>query len=389
VNRIWLIVIAVIVYGSLYPWDFHSRQLPASPPVILVHAWPKTIDRDAVQDIAVNVAIYLPLGLFGFLGLRQNMRATSAVVVTVLIGLALSSSVEMSQLFIPERDCSAADVISNGAGTAIGAALGFLYQSCLRRWGNREGGGFLRLSSTVVLVYTWLAYQVFPFLPVPSRTRLTEKLDAVFAVHSVSRVEMVTTYVEWLVLGQLLASLLGSERARRFLPLLLIVLPARILIVGRTVTWSELTGALAACICAYFLLQYPWRASLLAGLMVLVMLLRGLAPYHWSSAAHPFAWMPFSLSLALDREVAMLVFLRKCFWYGSGLWLLRSAGWRLWVAAVVIAGLLLAIEIIHTHLPGRMAETTDPLLALILAAIWGALDEQRENAVQLQPQMQS
>jgi len=172
------------------------------------------------------------------------------------------------------------------------------------------------------------------------------------------------------------------------LPLLLAVLPARIMIVGRTVTWSELFGAISACICAYFLLPYSWRASLLAGLMVLVMLLRGLAPYYWSSPANPFAWMPFSLSLALDREVAMLVFLRKCFWYGSGLWLLRTAGWRLWLAAVVIAVLLMAIEIIHIHLPGRMAETTDPLLALILAAIWGSLDEQRLSSSELQPQIE-
>lgn len=387
--RIWLIVIAVVVYGSLYPWDFHSRSLPASPPRILVHAWPKVIDRDVVQDVAVNVAIYLPLGLFGFLALRQNMRTTSAVVVTVMIGLVLSSSMEMIQLFVPERECSAADVVSNVAGTAIGAGLGFLYQGWLQRWGDRESGRFLRLSSTIILVYTWLAYQIFPFLPVPSRMRLTEKLDAVFAVHSVSRVEMVTTCVEWLVLAQLLASLIGSERVRRYLPFLLVVLPARIMIVGRTVSWSELTGAIAACICAYFLLQYPWRAALLAGLMVLVMLLRGLAPYHWSSTANPFAWMPFSLSLALDREVAMLVFLRKCFWYGSGLWLLRRAGWRLWSAAVVIAGLLLAIEVIHIHLPGRTAETTDPLLALILAAIWGSLDEQRVSSNESQPQLQS
>lgn len=387
--RIWLIVIAVIVYGSLYPWDFHSKQLPASAPRILVHSWPKVIDRDVVQDVAVNVAIYLPVGLFGFLALRQNMRARSAIAVMVMIGLVICSSMEMIQLFIPERECSAADVVSNVAGTAIGAGLGFLYQRWLEKWGNRESGRFLRLSSSIVLVYTWLAYQVFPFLPVPSRTRLTEKLDAVFAVHSVSRVEMVTTFVEWLVLAQLLASLIGSARVRRFLPFLLVVLPARIMIVGRTVTWSELTGAISACVCAYFLLQYPWRASLLAGLMVLVMLLRGLAPYHWSSAANPFAWMPFSLSLALDREVAMLVFLRKCFWYGSGLWLLRTAGWRLWLAAVVIAALLLAIEIIHIHLPGRMAETTDPLLALILAAIWGSLDEQRMSSSELRPQIES
>jgi hypothetical protein len=66
----------------------------------------------------------------------------------------------------------------------------------------------------------------------------------------------------------------------------------------------------------------------------------------------------------------MLVFLRKCFWYGSVVWLLRAAGWRLWVAAFAITLLLCVIEISHLHIVGRTAETTDPLLALILAAVF-------------------
>jgi VanZ family protein len=381
VYRIWLIVIAVIVYGSLYPWDFHSRQLPASPPWILIHAWPPVIDRDAVQDAAVNVVIYIPLGLFGFLALRRNMQALSAFALTVMIGLVICCSMEMIQLFIPERECDAADATCNVIGTAIGAGLGFLYQRWLG-WLEEHGkdARFLRLSGTVLLIYAWIAYQVFPFIPVPSRTRLTEKVDAVFAVHAVSRLEMLTCFVEWLVLAQLLALLIGNERVRRFFPLLLLVLPARVFLVGRTVTWSEVGGAIAGCIGVYFLTkgdvaQYSGKVSLLAGLIVLVIVLRGLAPYHWSSVGQPFEWMPFNLTLALDREVAMLVFLRKCFWYGSVVWLLRAAGWRLWVAAFAIALLLCVIEISHLHIVGRTAETTDPLLALILAAVFGSLEE--------------
>ena len=40
--RILLLVIALIVYGSLYPWDFHPAQLAASPLWILLHSWPTT-----------------------------------------------------------------------------------------------------------------------------------------------------------------------------------------------------------------------------------------------------------------------------------------------------------------------------------------------------------
>jgi hypothetical protein len=111
-----------------------------------------------------------------------------------------------------------------------------------------------------------------------------------------------------------------------------------------------------------------------AGLIVSLLILRGLAPYHWSSVANPFSWIPFSGFLETDREGGVLIFLRKCFWYGSAIWLLRAAGWPLKRAAVVVALLLGAIEVIQIHLPGRVAEITDPLLALILAASFGLLD---------------
>jgi hypothetical protein len=50
---------------------------------------------------------------------------------------------------------------------------------------------------------------------------------------------------------------LGADRTRRLFPLLLLVLPAKLLVAGRTVTWSEFAGAVLACICWYFLSGYP------------------------------------------------------------------------------------------------------------------------------------
>ena len=66
--RVLLIVIALIVYGSLYPWDFHSAQLAANPLWVLIHSWPTAIDRFLFRDIAVNLLLYMPVGVFGFLG---------------------------------------------------------------------------------------------------------------------------------------------------------------------------------------------------------------------------------------------------------------------------------------------------------------------------------
>ena len=373
--RVLLIVIAIIVYGSLYPWDFHSAQLAASPLWVLIHSWPAVINRFLILDVAVNLLLYMPLGVFAYLAFRQSLGSLLAASAAIIVGLTLSSSIEMIQLFDDSRDCNALDVVCNLTGTGIGVALGIFYQPWLKRSISlTETAGFLHPNGAVLLVYVWLAYQVFPLFPSFSRTRLFEKLHVLFAAGSFSALDTFTYFVEWLVLAELLASALSTGRTRKLLPLLLLILPARLFISGRTFSWSELAGATLACICFYFLSGHRWRLGLSAVFLIALLILRGLAPYHWTSVPNPFSWIPFSGFLEANRESGMLTFLRKCFWYGSAIWLLRAIGWRAVTAAIAVALILGTIEVVQIHLPGRVAEITDPVLALILAAALGLLE---------------
>src|SRR5260370_32334902 len=131
--HIFLIVSVIIVYGSLYPWDFHSTQLARSPLWVLIHSWPRGNYRSLLRDIAVNLLIFMPVGVSGFLALRQNFRTSVAAIVTLLFALVLSSSIEMIQLFDDGRECTASDVVLNVSGTAAGIVLGRLYQQWLKR----------------------------------------------------------------------------------------------------------------------------------------------------------------------------------------------------------------------------------------------------------------
>ena len=373
--RLFLIVVALIVYGSLYPWDFHSAQLAASPLWILLHSWPTQFDRFTARDTAINLVIYTPVGVLGLLALRQHFRTAFAVIATLLLGLVLSSSIEMIQLFDDSRYCSGFDVVCNVSGTLLGVAGGFVYQRWLKRFLARvETAKLLHPSSALLLFYVWLGYQGFPLFPALSRTKLGEKLYILFAAVSISPLETFTYFVEWLIVARLLESVLGSERTSRWLAPLLLVLPAKLLVTGRTVSWSELAGAVIAYIGWRFLTEYDNRTGVVAGLIVSLLILRGLVPYHWDNVANSFSWVPFRGSLAADRDSGLLAVFQKCFWYGSAIWLLRAAGWRLARATVVVAALLGAIEVIQIYLPGRVAEITDPLLALILAACFGILD---------------
>jgi hypothetical protein len=191
---------------------------------------------------------------------------------------------------------------------------------------------------------------------------------------SVSPLETFTHFVEWLVVARLLEGVLGTEHTRRWFTLLLLVLPAKILIVGNTLTSSELTGALLAYVCWSLSGGFNGRTAVLSGLAVMLLIVRGLAPYRWTSVANSFSWVPFGGLLAGNQYRGLLTFFQKCFWYGSAVWLLRAAGLRIARAAVIVALLLGVIETIQIHLPGRVPEITDPLLALLMAAILWELD---------------
>src|ERR1019366_481166 len=144
-------------------------------------------DRFAARDTAINVLIYMPVGVCGLLALRQHCRTAVAAIGAVLFALALSSSIEMIQLFDDARECSGFDVVCNVSGTVLGVALGNVYQGWLKRFLAREETAKLfHPSGALLLFYTWLAYQGFPLFPALSRTKLGEKLQTLFAAVSMS-----------------------------------------------------------------------------------------------------------------------------------------------------------------------------------------------------------
>src|SRR5258708_32007229 len=86
------IMIAVILYGSLYPFEFRMPDEGPGPVAALLRTW---AHRPGRGDFISNVLLYLPLGFFGVLALRTALWARLLLV--TLLGGALSVSVELTQ----------------------------------------------------------------------------------------------------------------------------------------------------------------------------------------------------------------------------------------------------------------------------------------------------
>lgn len=92
-----------------------------SKPTVL--EWPDHLDRSVFFDAVVNIAGFVPFGLATCLCLRFWTRwsISRCVAMTILVGASVSLVIELLQVFLPTRDSSLADLVTNILGTVLGA----------------------------------------------------------------------------------------------------------------------------------------------------------------------------------------------------------------------------------------------------------------------------
>ena len=314
----------------------------------------------------VNIAIYVPLGFAAHLAFRNARLPLFRFYGPVMLGALLSTSVELVQLYTPNRDTSLLDLITNIAGAAIGTALATLFQRMAvapprHAWLVPADRGAL------MLVFCRAGWLFFPMFPIYGHHELLRKL-AVFADSPIlAPVAILSAAALWYVTGLLLVAA-GIQCAPQLLALSILAIPAQFLIVDRQPVISDLLGA------SLGFALFAWRSHTKpvtkteAWSFAAVIVIRGLAPFQFTSTSAPFTWIPFGGMLEADWQFAVLVMLEKIFWYTSAVWLLASV-MRLRYAIAAVAAVLAAIEIAQVRLPGRVAESTDPILAILMGFV--------------------
>lgn len=330
------------------------RELPESPLYLLFHSWDFATGRRFLADIIVNVAIYVPVGMFGFLAFRRFRYAGP-----ILAGTVLSGCIEMTQLYTPNRQCSTVDLVTNIGGSILGVLVGILFERTAGSVRVDVFGG--RDRAALALLFCWVAAMLFPLFPDTSLPDWGHKFRIFAHGPWMSPVPLVSAAASWFAAGLLLRS--GVLRWGTGLAVSLFLVPAQLFILTRQPLPVQMVGAVAGV--ALFAFARRLGPSIAAWGFVAVLLIRGLVPFHLSAQAQTFDWIPFEGFLNTDWQYAIQLFLEKLFYYGTAIWLLRQAGFRWLIATAWVCGVLATIEIVQIHLPGRTAEITDPLLALL------------------------
>ncbi len=262
-------VAAFTVYGSLVP--FHFRAVPFGDAVGRFRATLAAgVSIESKSDAAANLMLGVPLG-FALLGCACRGRSQVATAVGILVLLpacaGFASAVEFAQLFTPNRNCAASDILAQALGAAFGMAAWVAFgprltDAALAVWHRADADAVSKLLIAYVAFVAFV--QVQPLDLTLSPRNLYHKLrdlrlpftefDAADAERWATYAKLVKLAALYLPIGLLAARLKGRvegwgiARTAAVAVLLGAALEAPQLFVAsrRPATTDALVGALAA-----------------------------------------------------------------------------------------------------------------------------------------------
>jgi len=219
------VFVGLILYVSLFPFRFD----PLGPTMVqALHRI--TWMRAGRTEMFNNVLLYAPFGFCCLLLVEGRLGRLAAVVVTTLLGAALSCSMELLQASVPTRVSSLTDLSLNALGALVGAVLGstwLVFGSRMAPEGTSRGRSG---AVAIAILLLWLIARLWPLVPDPGLRQLKRAVRPLFAP-TIDLAELTAFVLGWLVVAQ---AVFGLARRQRAVDLLLIVIAAVLL--GRTIT---------------------------------------------------------------------------------------------------------------------------------------------------------
>lgn len=421
----WLLLIwaVFIIYGSWVPLNFQ----PHEPAEVWTALWQWSA-WDSLQeqriDTAVNMLLTVPLG-FGFALLWVHPRIRVPVLTytaIVLLVLPLSLLAEYGQGFLPGRSESLGDVLAQTVGTVLGLILHAGFGVRVRAWLIALGSAVDAQSRMAHLLHGYLAaLLLFAVMPLD----LTLDIGELYHKWRDGRVillpfagmhgtpaeivyELVSDVLLWVPVGALWR--LNAPRrtagviALRATLLALVVECVQLLVLSRM---SDVTDVLLAAVGALLgawavpylqrvaasgheALRPIWKAGLLAWFIMAVLIYS--FPFDvqwpqrgWLAWTDAFTHVPLITYFQRHEFGALNEILRKLLVFLPGglltrLWLTSASKIPSRMALVWLALLALLLEAGQVLLPGRVAELTDALLAMLGAVLGWRLGGWLTNA---------
>jgi glycopeptide antibiotics resistance protein len=131
-GAIYLVVLAVILFFPVHVDGGHGQAFEPLMHLFALVGVPLWLSYEVIE-FGANMLLFVPLG-----GLVAYVVGPMALWLAPLLGAAVSTLVELIQgTFLPGRTADPTDVVSNTAGTLLGAVVVVIVLVARRRSGTR------------------------------------------------------------------------------------------------------------------------------------------------------------------------------------------------------------------------------------------------------------
>jgi hypothetical protein len=226
-----------------------------------------------------------------------------------------------------------------------------------------------------LLLVMFFGYRLYPYVPMIDMHKYWHAVQPILRTPSLPPDELARFVIIWLFIAVIIHSLYGFRRFLLLFPLLCAgEFLGRVLIIDATLKLTDVVGAgVAYLLWAALLHRMPGRIMLVTTAFVGMIIALRLQPFQFNATPRAFGWVPFASFMHGSIGVAMQAFCEKFYQYGGMIWLLRRTGVPLPIGTALTAVMLFATSYAECWLPGRSAEITDAVMALVVGGAFALL----------------
>ncbi len=361
--RIALVVVsALIVYGSLFPFRFVSPENPTSGLIELFSNWSLGHSR---SDALGNLALFFPFGLLAALLARGTGATVLAHFLYIAAGGTLALACQIAQIYLPTRSAAMGDVLWNMAGLGLGMMTSRLAGSV-----STPTSRFQPLVLPMVIGSLWLAAELAPMVPTLSLSSLVQNLKPLISAEFNLPDAALSAAGLFLTTALFAPALAPTLRSWTASMLVAIVVVGKIVVLGAGLGIGTCAGLLVGLLLWQFLSVYrPGEISTAAGIVLITAItLRGLAPFEFSSEPGPWHSIPFQAWLQGSLMSNVQSAAANVFLYAGLLAVIAVTGRHVLGPAVFLALWVTLLEIAQVWIVNRSGDITEPMLVLITGA---------------------
>lgn len=360
-----LLIIALIIYGSLFPFKF-SGQLPSGAEIF---SWTLDIYRQTHRvDIIANILLFVPFGIVGRMYINQHKQRVKSALWLILIGAVIAYSLQFAQFFLPARVPSSGDAVFN----VLGIILGMIFAHLLMQYshnhmpaGENTQSSWSQVSLPLLLALLWVCWRWFPFIPLASTESIIENLNPLIKAPDLDLLVILRDGIGWLLFFYLISQPPFDKQSRfRVLKIAAVIVGIEMFIITNSLTVNDLLAALGA-FALYASLHHSAMARLLLWGILLSIIVTWLGPFSVNDTAQTINWMPFS-SLLRSPWLYTENILLKLYLISSFIYLLRH---RLldWAPSTLLSGILVfGLVILQKYLGPARPDITDALAVFLV-----------------------